>query len=1199
MQGIDIFDAGLDGGDLSYFDTGGGSVVTVSEAAALAGTKYGVEFDASLGTNASLQRDITWNTDVVRMRMHFDQNDLVPVDTTARTIFRLTEAGVAVRVQIQVRDATGGSGSLEARFLVTTDVSTSSTSWYAFGTGSHWFEARMIRASTASASDGSITLWIDDVEKETVSSLDIFDVGRPDRVDVTWVGANASDTGSFYGDEYVVRNEDVEIGQVELSMVLAKAGANDGTSDEFDTGFGGGGGVSVSAAAALAGSRYGLAFTLGSATVTSAGVAFSHVWTSRTIRYRFHFDPNGASLADTNLRRIADLIVVGVGARSEALLYSDGGGGYEISARVTLDSGSSETSHYAISDAEHHIEVVVRRATSSSASDGELELWIDGVMKEQKTGLDVWDVGRPDAGRLIWGSGSASDSGTVHSDELEVHDYDGMIGSAVKAEQGVIAVTVGGSSADYIKGSGSYTRQLGPEPSRFEFKTRDDIAEFETVIVNRTWQDEQGNVNRTEKMFQGEVLEVKPAEIGVSGVYEYTVFCSGHAFEAGRTFITKKIQQQASEDVFAIIDNKLPGAFSVDVEAGPDVGPFDLQDSSAPDFAAEVATQAGQIMWITPDKVIRSVAPDSVQGSIEINRVSPSGWRGFDYRRSVGKVRNKIIVRGAEGKAVTIENAASQDAYGGVARPMVFSAHSVEDEAVLTRIGDELAEAQRMPVVEGSVTGRFSRVEVGDNIPVTDLTLRLRGYPVRVTQIEERQLASQQWEQTITFTSERLLARLVPPPDPAVEQAVIRARGPDLKPPAPIKNKPPRVVHRAAVEGPDTAKTASAGEYIGQLRIDQSGGVVRLNLDSTHVGAAVEQGFKIELISRNSLSVSTATVGTGGGEGVVVWDDASKHVTVVSTVSSDTDRWTLNNQIKRVDITITGAYTGARIVVTLWDGDVGSGLPDVMDAFYIGTSEIDSSINISRDVIYEGWLEPQIKSGQIESLDAVKVTEDSARGFVHPTYTNASRQPNKLRRSAADVSAEDVMDLTKEDSDDVGEGTTKLFVGSAGGGDMDDIKDTGITYTKPLKSFMSSNRPFKLWRVTGAEDFDADDGAKQSEVQDNIGGLGSPDLRDGSTMVVDVQNREVENIVTLLDGVDLAATNPVQVGPARAGIIRARNAIDSSYRLAGDIEEGVSGVSDGVSTFGIKVDGSGVDLYADSGTGGGGGTGAGGDPIDP
>lgn len=187
------------------------------------------------------------------------------------------------------------------------------------------------------------------------------------------------------------------------------------------------------------------------------------------------------------------------------------------------------------------------------------------------------------------------------------------------------------------------------------------------------------------------------------------------------------------------------------------------------------------------------------------------------------------------------------------------------------------------------------------------------------------------------------------------------------------------------------------------------------------------------------------------------------------------------------------------------------------------------------------------------------------------------------------------------DADDVDETTGRKWIGSGATGDMDDINN-GTTYKRPLGSYMDgSGRVTKMRRVTGAEDFDADDATKTTEVQGHIGGDGNPNVRDGSTLLIDVENWEVENIATLLDGVDIAATNPVQAGPARAGIVRARNAIDSSYRLAGDIEEGVTGTSDGVSSWGLNVPGtgSGSPMYADAGAGGGGGTGEGGDPIDP
>ncbi|MEA3439771.1 MAG: RHS repeat-associated core domain-containing protein, partial [Chloroflexota bacterium] len=102
---------------------------------------------------------------------------------------------------------------------------------------------------------------------------------------------------------------------------------------------------------------------------------------------RFYFDPNSISMAEgdnhTLFYGLKDVIspVVRVELR-----YS--GGNYQIRAQVRKDFLLANTSYYTISDGEHYIEIDWKASTSPGANNGELTLWIDGVQKEQLTGID-------------------------------------------------------------------------------------------------------------------------------------------------------------------------------------------------------------------------------------------------------------------------------------------------------------------------------------------------------------------------------------------------------------------------------------------------------------------------------------------------------------------------------------------------------------------------------------------------------------------------------------------------------------------------------------------------------------------------------------------------------------------------------------------------------------------------------------------
>ena len=79
----------------------------------------------------------------------------------------------------------------------------------------HYIEVLLEYASGAAANDGAITLWIDGVEKEELGGLDIFDISKPDgaRLGAT-KNIPAGTAGTLYLDEFVLRDDDTEIGPV-------------------------------------------------------------------------------------------------------------------------------------------------------------------------------------------------------------------------------------------------------------------------------------------------------------------------------------------------------------------------------------------------------------------------------------------------------------------------------------------------------------------------------------------------------------------------------------------------------------------------------------------------------------------------------------------------------------------------------------------------------------------------------------------------------------------------------------------------------------------------------------------------------------------------------------------------------------------------------------------------------------------------
>lgn len=188
------------------------------------------------------------------------------------------------------------------------------------------------------------------------------------------------------------------------------------------------GDLSQSGAAALAGTSGGMSALIDGTGAIYGERTFSQV-TSGTYRFRFYIDPNNLTMAGADTFQVCRILDSSSGRCQVWLRYD--GSNYEIRARVQEDDTTwTATNNYDISNAEHYVEVRVVYAASGVASDGTLDLWIDGVLQQQKTGLDIYDTTQPDNGRL----GAVSDlnvgtSGTLYLDEFVFRDDGTLIGA--------------------------------------------------------------------------------------------------------------------------------------------------------------------------------------------------------------------------------------------------------------------------------------------------------------------------------------------------------------------------------------------------------------------------------------------------------------------------------------------------------------------------------------------------------------------------------------------------------------------------------------------------------------------------------------------------------------------------------------------------------------------------------------------------
>lgn len=158
-------------------------------------------------------------------------------------------------------------------------------------------------------------------------------------------------------------------------------------------------------------------------------------WDTDNLRFRIYFDPNGASAqaAQTDFLGIIGFNNSGGASRAGVRFFMDDAGLYRVEGEVRDDSTTARTTAATITDAPHYIEVHICRASSAVASDGFISLYVDGVLHNTNSGLDIFDVDRPvniQVGAGVSGSSiDAGDIGSIYIDEIILNTTGLLIGA--------------------------------------------------------------------------------------------------------------------------------------------------------------------------------------------------------------------------------------------------------------------------------------------------------------------------------------------------------------------------------------------------------------------------------------------------------------------------------------------------------------------------------------------------------------------------------------------------------------------------------------------------------------------------------------------------------------------------------------------------------------------------------------------------
>lgn len=223
-----IIDIDHESGDLTEYTstvTDSGDL-SVAAGAALAGSSYGLQcvIDDTTAIYGQFRLGSENTSGVVRARFYIDPNGLTFDNDDYVIVLYLLNGSAAQIARVYLYYTTVGGYQIYASVTNDAAVATN-TSSYAITDVPHYIEIKLVRATGESTNDGSLQLWIDGVDKETVSGVDNYT--RFAAFEYADIGArfiDAGTSGTLYIDELIVNDDGSEIGPVVTVVDLTATG---------------------------------------------------------------------------------------------------------------------------------------------------------------------------------------------------------------------------------------------------------------------------------------------------------------------------------------------------------------------------------------------------------------------------------------------------------------------------------------------------------------------------------------------------------------------------------------------------------------------------------------------------------------------------------------------------------------------------------------------------------------------------------------------------------------------------------------------------------------------------------------------------------------------------------------------------------------------------------------------------------------
>ncbi len=216
-----IFADGFEGGNLAAWSSSatGGGALSVNPAAMLVGSQ-GLQAVINANTAMYVTDDRPNTEPRYRARFHFDPNSMSMANADIHYIFYGYSGTTTVVLRMELRFY---NGSYQLRAALLDDATTWRTSsLFPISNEPHYVEFDWQAATAAGANNGSLTLWIDGVQKASLTGVD-NDTRRIDRVRLGPVaGLDTGTRGTYFFDGFEARRQSY-IGSASGLQVTAAA----------------------------------------------------------------------------------------------------------------------------------------------------------------------------------------------------------------------------------------------------------------------------------------------------------------------------------------------------------------------------------------------------------------------------------------------------------------------------------------------------------------------------------------------------------------------------------------------------------------------------------------------------------------------------------------------------------------------------------------------------------------------------------------------------------------------------------------------------------------------------------------------------------------------------------------------------------------------------------------------------------------